>query len=104
MFCETLGKSHLACRLGVKEVKNGIVLDVPLHAIRAARLKAQRDPNTALLINDEGVLRSLDCMQENLFLRLASPRYDDESDGVWSTLFSHVLLANLDEWDYILRG
>lgn len=82
-----VGKSHLACALGVKAIKNGFsvahfVLDDLLHVLKAdaaippARLKAKRYLNSALLVIDEVGFRPLDRMEANLFFRLVSARYE----------------------------
>jgi len=82
-----VGKSALACALGVKAIKNGFsvahfVLDDLLHVLKAdaaippARLKAKRYLNSALLVIDEVGFRPLDRMEANLFFRLVSARYE----------------------------
>jgi hypothetical protein len=46
-------------------------------------------------------------MSKLLFIANALRGYhiglDEEADGVWSIIFGHVLLAKLDERDYIIR-
>lgn len=103
-----VGKSHLACGLGVKAVKNGfslmhVVLDDLLHALKAdaaippARLKAKRYLNTALLIIDEVGFRPLDRMEANLFFRLVSARY--EKGSIVVTTNKHVR-----DWPDVFAG
>ena len=103
-----VGKSHLACGVGVKAIKNGFsvmhtVLDDLLHALKAdaaippARLKAKRYLNTALLIIDEVGFRPLDRMEANLFFRLVSARY--ERGSIVVTTNKHVR-----DWPDVFAG
>lgn len=103
-----VGKSRLACGLGVKAVKNGfslmhVVLDDLLHALKAdaaippARLKAKRYLNSALLIIDEVGFRPLDRMEANLFFRLVSARY--EKGSIIVTTNKHVR-----DWPDVFAG
>ncbi|GMV09511.1 MAG: ATPase AAA [Gemmatimonadota bacterium] len=103
-----VGKSHLACGLGVKAIKNGfsvmhVVLDDLLHALKAdaaippARLKAKRYLNSALLLVDEVGFRPLDRMEANLFFRLVSARYERASIVV--TTNKHVR-----DWPEVFAG
>lgn len=103
-----VGKSHLACALGIKGIKNGFsvmhtVLDDLLHALKAdaaippARLRAKRYLNTALLIIDEVGFRPLDRAEANLFFRLVSARYERASIIV--TTNKHVR-----DWPEVFAG
>ncbi|HMS01347.1 MAG TPA: IS21-like element helper ATPase IstB, partial [Gemmatimonadaceae bacterium] len=103
-----VGKSHLACGLGVKAIKNGfsvmhVVLDDLLHALKAdaaippARLKAKRYLNSALLVIDEVGFRPLDRIEANLFFRLVSARY--ERGSIIVTTNKHVR-----DWPEVFAG
>ena len=103
-----VGKSHLACGLGVKAIKNGFsvmhrVLDDLLHALKAdaaippARLKAKRYLNSALLLIDEVGFRPLDRIEANLFFRLVSARY--ERGSIIVTTNKHVR-----DWPEVFAG
>lgn len=103
-----VGKSHLACGLGVKAIKNGFsvthfVLDDLLHALKAdaaippARLKAKRYLNCGLLIIDEVGFRPLDRHEANLFFRLVSARY--ERGSIVVTTNKHVR-----DWPEVFAG
>ncbi len=103
-----VGKSHLACGLGVKAIKNGFsvthfVLDDLLHVLKAdaaippARLKAKRYLNSGLLIVDEVGFRPLDRHEANLFFRLISARY--ERGSIIVTTNKHVR-----DWPEVFAG
>lgn len=103
-----VGKSHLACGLGVKAIKNGFsvthfVLDDLLHVLKAdaaippARLKAKRYLNSGLLIIDEVGFRPLDRLEANLFFRLVSARY--ERGSIIVTTNKHVR-----DWPEVFAG
>ena len=78
---------------------------VTMVATIAATVRVMESPTSRVIQQHQGSGRSLHTIRVSAAARSRHSRgLEETADGIWSIYFNTVLLAKLDERDYIIRG